>query len=162
MGVNPSLLTHMRAQAACAVSTCTKGQCPTTLIWLGLGREQDPAIKVPCDQIRMWLYLAPKADQVLISKAWWRMKIDFFTSSMPWSKVKGPLGATIGTLDSIGWNPITPHKWLDSHGDVWKYMEGACHTQMIREMKEQIEVRLWTRAAQHRNGNGLQNGADLP
>ncbi len=91
MGVNPSLMTHMRAQAACAVSTCTKGQCPTTLIWLGLGREQDPAIKVPCDQIRMWLYLAPQADQVLISKAWWRMKIDFYTSGMPWSKVKGPL-----------------------------------------------------------------------
>ena len=32
---------------------------------------------------------------------------------------------------------------------------------MIREIRQQVEFVLWWRAAAHRNGEGLQNGADL-
>ena len=32
---------------------------------------------------------------------------------------------------------------------------------MIREIRQQVEFMLWWRAAAHRNGEGLQNGADL-
>ncbi len=110
MGINPSTLTQLRALAASAVSTGTHGQCPTTLIWLGLGSEHDPMVKVATDQIRMWLYIADKADPIKVTKAWWAMKARFMTAQVPWGTVREPIGATIATLELMGWNPISPYK----------------------------------------------------
>ena len=77
MGLTPGFITHLRALAAIAVSTDTKGQCPTTLITIGLGIQHDPFVKIVTDQIRMWLYVADKADPIKVARAWWTMKARF-------------------------------------------------------------------------------------
>jgi hypothetical protein len=126
-----------------------------------MGKENDIFLKAAVDQVRMWLYLADKAEPVRIAKAWWAMKTHFTLAVVPWSTVKGPMGATITTLDMIGWNPITPTKWVDMKGATWKASTGACQTALVREIREQAAELIWWRAAAHRNGEGLQGGADL-
>ncbi len=48
-----------------SVSTKTSGQCPTTLIWLGLGSEND---------------LARLDEPFRIARSWWAMKLRFLTA----------------------------------------------------------------------------------
>ena len=92
--------------AAEAVSTKTAGQCATTLIWTTLGKEQDPALKVAADQVRSWMYLMSTKeytkDPEAVSRAWWKAKAKYYTADNPWATIKGPMGATIGTLDHCG------------------------------------------------------------
>ena len=102
VGLSPGFITHPRALVASAVSTHTKGQCPTTLIHLGLGPKHDPFVKIVTDQIRMWLYIVDQAQPIRVAKAWWAMFSFFYTAQCPWSSIKGPMGATIATLDLIG------------------------------------------------------------
>ena len=74
-GTPPGLLQKTRAMAAQAVSTGTAGQCPTTLIWLGLGPEHDPAYKTVADQIRMWLWIVDNDDRpIATARSWWAKK----------------------------------------------------------------------------------------
>ena len=164
-GITPTQLAKLRAMAAEAVSTKTAGQCATTLIWIMLGQEQDPAIKIVGDQIRMWFYLMNSPiyheDPEAVSLAWWRAKTKYYTADNPWATIKGPMGATIGTLDHCGWVGITPFKWLDGDGAEWQYVKGADITALIDAVKESAGARVWRDAARHHNGKGLEDGADI-
>ncbi len=48
---------QLRSMAAAAVSTTTRGQGATTLLWLYLGPESDPYLKCCIDQLCMWIHL---------------------------------------------------------------------------------------------------------
>ena len=60
----------------------------------------------------------------------------------------------------VGWNPIAPGKWIDMDGAAWKADQGGCQINLIRALREQTAELIWWRAAAHRNGEGLQGGAD--
>ena len=62
--------------AASAVSTGTAGQCPTTLVAMGLGEDNDPLIKSTIDQVRMWIWLMEHdQENIRTARAWWRLKL---------------------------------------------------------------------------------------
>ena len=85
-----------------------------------------------------------------------------YASPKPWQIVKGPIGAIIGTLDLIGWNPVSPFTWIDTNGSTWNLESyQACREDMHRALIEQIDRTLWTVAAGHQDGAGLQDGPDL-
>jgi hypothetical protein len=71
------------------------------------------------------------------------------------------MGATIATLDHIQWNPVSPVTWLDRQGDRWEYQPGTSAKPILDDIKTDIEADLWRKAAQHRNGAGLQEGVDM-
>ena len=96
-----------------------------------------------------------------VSKAWWRMRTKFLTAANPWGAVKGPIGATIGTLDMIHWNPVTPYKWIAQNGDTWAINRHGSYAAMLEEIHEHLDTEMWLQAAQHCAGSGLEGDADL-
>ena len=137
------------------------GPCATTCIWTVLGKENDPLIRIVTDQVKSWIDLIQDQDLVQTSKAWWDIKAKFYGSPTPWATIKGPTGAIIGTLDYVGWKPISPLKWVDEEGSIRRFQKGCCYQQLINGIRESAQNIVWNKAAQHRHGNGLQQGADL-
>jgi len=71
------------------------------------------------------------------------------------------MGATIAQLDTIGWNPVSPFKWINHKMEAWACTPGTSGIPIIREMTEHLKTLMWKRAADHRNGKGLELGGDL-
>ncbi len=79
-----------------------------------------------------------------------------------WRHVKGPMGALIVTLRAIGWRPIGPVRWRNPNGVEWNCLGGKVDIQeMMDDMKTDLMQRHWKGAAQHFQGQGLQDGACL-
>ena len=148
-GMAPSQLSEVRAMAAASVSTDVRGQCATTNIWLHLGPRHDPAIKMPLEQIKMWFHILGRSDLSELSRAWWSAKLDLSRAEHEWSMIKGPMGATIGTLRDAGWNPVTALKWVDPWRQEWKIKPGGSLTSFYYEFKKTLEDKVWREAAKH-------------
>ena len=165
MGVSPSQLQSLRALAADSVSSATKGQCTTTLIWVALGQENDPATKVVLDQVRAWFSVVEGADMEQVSRAWWSQKLTFTKSGNPWGTVKGPMGAVIATLRQVDWLGITPFKWVGHDGSEWAYhpthsKDISLHP-MLDGLRSAVERIVWGQASNHHCGRGLAEGCDV-
>ena len=63
-------------------------------------------------------------------------------------------------IASIGWDPKTPAEWIDHVGDKFEYRGGTL-TPLLNDLRDRIGTILWQQAAEHHNGKGLQNGADI-
>ncbi len=74
--------------------------------------------KFVMDQIKTWFWLKDKIPPVLVSRARWEAKRKICSSKKTCATITGPIGATIGTLRHIGWNPVTPFKWVDGSWDL--------------------------------------------
>ena len=114
----------------------------------------------------MWFYLLAQHGMMYqICKAWWTAKAKFYKAQEehgnPWGTVTGPLGATLATLVTIGWNPITPLKWIDHRGGVWEYSGRGSLYPLLQAVKEAVQHKVWAKASQHHLGEGLQAGVDM-
>ena len=86
------------------------------------------------------------------------------TRRQRWHGVKGPLTATIATLCELQWDPQGPVLWTTVYGDQLSLVaDGAAADcrHLRREISAAIDQQLWTQAAQHEQGEGLQRGVDL-
>ena len=148
--------------AASRVSGNGQGKCATTLIHLGLGPDSDPAIKTVADQVRMYFHLvAQHGDMLQLSKVWWGAKRRFYTSKNPWGTVTGPIGATIGALITIDWTPVSPLKWVDQNGDVWKYSgQGSLHP-LLQAIKDAAPLKIWGKLQAITGEQGLNQALTL-
>jgi len=160
-GMDPASLANLRAMASNAVTSQCHGQCATTAIWLHLGLYHDPAVKVPLEQIKMWFYLLKQQDRTEISRAWWQAKAEILTAHRKWSVVRGPMGATIATLDEAGWNPVSPYQWVMPNGDLWIIKEGVSLVPLLYDFKDTLKQGIWHKASSHHLGKGLEAGADI-
>lgn len=75
--------------------------------------------------------------------------------------VRGPIGATIATLQDANWTPNTPTKWLSpGKTNIANFMHepGISKHQVLYEFAERIEAGVWKEAASSHNGAGLELG----
>ena len=156
----------MGSMAAIAVGTNTRGQCTTTRIWLSLGIHNDPWVKCIVDQVKTWLWLYacsllpqdvldPKLCRgAIVHRNWDIAKAKILGSLEPFKKVLGPMGAIIALLQTIGWTPVAPNKWVDIEGGQWKYV-GGNYTPLLDKIREDMTVIIWILAEGHHNGKGL-------
>ncbi len=76
--MTPATITHLRSQGAEACSSHTKGQDPTEVLWVVLGRQHDPMVRHYVDQVRVWFYLLHHSWEhslTMISRLWWKVKV---------------------------------------------------------------------------------------
>ena len=78
-----------------------------------------------------------------------------------WSKAKGPISATICTVWEIGWQPISPTRWLAN--EAMAYIDGPrfAKAQILGQAAKDLERKLWRDAAHHAHGEGLEEGGRL-
>ena len=134
---------------------------------LNLGRNYDPQVKCVVDQVRNWLWIygtLDGAEKTRTVRAWRKCNEHLMKTingePQPFRRVRGPMGATIAMLHEIGWKTGGPGVWTDRDGCKWRYDAGspAC---LIRAIRQHAELKVWTKAAQHHCGGGLDLGADL-
>ena len=84
------------------------------------------------------------------------------TRTERWRGVSGPLGATISTLEEIGWEPLEPDVWCDDHGARWTIRDDGIRNRLLeRAVEKSVMAGLWRKAALHYCGGGLEGGGDL-
>ena len=100
-------------------------------------------------------------DKVATARAWRTMMPDVLLGGPPqWNKVKGPIGATIATLHSVGWTPVKPNELLAPGGEskaVLDAPEPSAHTDIEATVCAAVES-LWRSASKHVLGGGLETG----
>ena len=84
-----------------------------------------------------------------------------------WRKIGGPTAAVIATLIDAQWQPVTSRHWVAPDGEEWAVgltdnERGTVWdpTDFLSKITETLNKQLWSRAAQHYNGKGLEGGAD--
>ena len=77
-----------------------------------------------------------------------------------WASFSGPLGGTVGTLSNLGWIPKGPQRWISQAGVLWDPTDVARRPDLLAAIHEDAISTLWSRAAVHRNGTGLEKGWD--
>ena len=95
----------------------------------------------------------------------WRMRLEEVQHQVAeWGTVKGPMGTLINHLYTISWLPLGPDKWQDHEGETWQLDPDDSSrdwSPLVQALKEACIRLLGHKAAQHRNGSGLQHGYDL-
>ena len=139
-----------------------------SLLALEMG-EHDPAKKVVRDVLELWIDIwlhLTAAQRKRVYRSWdlAKPRIVSATRRQRWHRVKGPLTATIATLCELQWDPQGPVLWTTVYGDQLSLVaDGAAAypRHLRREISAAIDQQLWTQAAQHEQGEGLQRGVDL-
>ena len=161
MGAAPGTLRELRRQTAEAAGIGGSKRCLTSTIAIAFGEDKDPATEIPIRIVTNWLRMWEEAtdqQKKKIRKAWAR-QLPKLLHKRPWSRVVGPMGATIATLASIGWKPAAPDKWKRGEG-WWVIVPGGSTLEMIAEIREDVQSELWLEASGHWAGGGLEGGVD--
>eukprot|EP00972_Heterocapsa_arctica_P043557 6430646-Heterocapsa_arctica.AAC.1 len=77
-----------------------------------------------------------------------------------WLKVRGPLAALQATLLDLGWHPKEVWNWIDPSGQEWELdpNDGSLWQDLRHELQKTITKQVWTKAAEHYLGLGLEAG----
>jgi len=107
----------------------------------------------------MWFHLLDQEHNLANTcKAWYNAKIKY--QEQGWPGIRGPIGATVGTLDAIGWVPAMALVWFARDGSKWAYKPHGGVDDVLAEVTKDAISTLWEQAAQHHNGGGLDSGWD--
>ena len=80
-----------------------------------------------------------------------------------WRRVNGPMGALIAQLTEYGWNLRAIDDWVAPDGESKFTLDPRSPTEhFIRWVCECTRGVLWSRAAEHYCGDGLEEGGRTP
>ena len=160
MGLSPTMLQALRRDALRATGMKTKGMCTTMALAAVFGWRRDPAITTVLAQVAAWIG-AWRCDERLreeVRAAWPRILFGL-SGTRPWATVKGPAAALVLTLRRYGWEAVGPDHWVDPRGTHWQpTFEPTNLDLFLDELAIDIETVLWSKAADHWQGLGLEQG----
>ena len=166
MGASPSIIKMMRRNAVLCVKQAGTQPCSTTLLRWRLDHASDPAWKEPVRQIQLWIQLwkgtKSNGHATQIRQAWKTEQSSVLQRGVNWSRVKGPLSATVATLKLHGWRPASPDTWFVNEGakEENAVLSGKPFESemVIRRFGRDVETSIWKEAASHYMGMGLEKG----
>jgi len=111
----------MRQNFAKAAQIKQAGGCTTTAYATTVGLGKDPTISIRVEVLRSWLETLGRQEIPMegICRAWERIS-EIVAGPSRWSKVRGPMGAVIATLQDLNWRPVQPTVWEDQNGLRWE------------------------------------------
>jgi hypothetical protein len=172
-GCPPSILSAITAMAH--QTTCRNGgygRCDTIDIALSIGIKYHPFVHCKMQQIRQWfkaLRTSP-INMIDLTRAYTTVRQKVLASDQKdrWRLVKGPIGATIVTVSEVGWNPISPFKWVGGDpllGGPWtwssKLGQDPDPSTLLEMISWDVHLQLWRKAARGRLAQGMEDGIDL-
>ena len=160
----------------CAMSVGGSHNCTTTVLALTLGPANDPEVSSRVDGVRQWFHFWNKSinrhDD--IRSVWPKIVNKLVDSLAPWSQVTSLVSNTILTLLQIGIYPLRPDYWIVSEkaggltgfhfpldGQTFSVISVRRISQFLQVFTAAHQSRLWSKAALHRNGKGLEQGTDI-
>ena len=103
-----------------AIQPGGKQCCTTSTIRWKLTEDSDPELKVPSEQIKLWINLwnsSEKHEQKELREAWRKALQVLVLGGFKARKVCGPLGATLAALLTAGWKATGPDHWFTEDGE---------------------------------------------
>ena len=163
LGAAPSIIKQIRTTCADA-ALGAKGQCATIAIDLGIGQSADPEIAIRVTTIAAFVEQWAQSSQEerkKIRRAWRKILVRKY-DTYRWRQVTGPVSAAMMTLRDMGWKTPAPDVWFDPQGQRWQCEEGKEINvqEIVDAITEHIKSRIWSKAAKHRNGKGMEGGID--
>ena len=165
-GYYPQMVQAVRTMGANVVGTPQHGRCPITAIAIGKDITWDPWVRGPGMVIREAIVAATKRGTQAIAEIWPRIQSSIQRATNQWATVKGPLGALWMHLQEMGWglsfggspeHRLTIHS---HHGEQWRSEPGSGWVDIQRAMDDRRVQLLWSAAAAHRHGEGMEQGVD--
>eukprot|EP00973_Karenia_brevis_P027359 3772437-Karenia_brevis.AAC.1 len=86
-----------------AVASSKQGRCPITAITVAKGIQWYPWVRGPVDTIMQMIGILIHRDRGDVGREWFASHWDLDHASHPWSRIKGPIGATHMHLREVGW-----------------------------------------------------------
>lgn len=167
-GIFPTLNRKHRTNVAVATGDTSHGACTTTLFRWHFPRSKhcsDPYVSYPISQLKTWISLYHPAVQrygeKTVYETWNKPYAYLSRSKNKWSKVRGPMGATIAVLIDLGFK--LPHPLFYTHSlkglsRSFELRPLFGHLKVLDEVSQMIENRIWTNAAKQYSGEGLELG----
>ena len=131
--------------------------------------DLDPAISLPTSTVSLWFKLMSSSEVLRrrAAKAWPRV-LKGLQEAKPhqrWRKINGVMAGTIFVLQSAGWTPTGPWDWTHPCGDRYAVSEEEFQGDpdwepFLEVFRETLRLWVWTAAAEHYNGKGLQCGVE--
>ena len=143
MGFSPTTLKRLRATATRSQGL-PAGACATAALDILTGATKDPSIAGRVSVLKAWLALWAD-DAVLhrrLAKTWHKRRKELANPTTRWVRVRGAVGAAVGTLLDIGWQPLEPACWRDDLGDEWRFQRGFSFAPLPRALEVRISRRL--------------------
>ena len=102
--------------------------CNVTAVAISLGPNEDPFVKAAKEQIDFWIdfWINNVSLHQRIQVYWGNVWKDIKGGADRWKKIKGPIGATIGMLAELGWDPLRADLWRDPQGVLF-VLRGPSH-----------------------------------
>ncbi len=162
-GAAPSQVQSMRRAAVLCCAPAGVQACTTTLLAWRLGSQRDPAVATPLEQVKLWMKLWARAsptDRRDLRKAWARALPRVLLRGVRWSRVAGPLQATMAVLGQCGWHPIEPDRWISPDGSEYAGLQWAPHANVaiLVALEAVFIAAAWRSAQRHFLGKGLEAG----
>ena len=168
LALAPTTLSKLRTSTAAAVAIGGHGRCRTTAIAIGIGHFKDPGVQAPVAQVKLWLNVWEKNSLLrgLTTRHWAAIKANIFTATVEptiqWSRVVSPVSGFIATMYGLGWQLPTPFKWIAPNKQEWLTDLNGPKKPILELIRDQASSHLWTDAAKHYLGKGLEKGVDWP
>ena len=168
-GMPPSTVLSVRRGASAACAPKRNGRCLTALLAIEYGKE-DPAVSIPVGLFREWFALMADSSYHMRAEAAWDTILGDLSinAKSRWRKIAGPTHAVIATLLDLEWTPLTSRCWISADGVEWSVALSDNDTGATWDPSDFLDCiadaaakQLWSRAANHYNGQGLENGADM-
>ena len=165
----PSTVLSVRRGASAACAPKRNGRCLTALLAIEYGKE-DPAVSIPVGLFREWFALMADSSYHMRAEAAWDTILGDLSinAKSRWRKIAGPTHAVIATLLDLEWTPLTSRCWISADGVEWSVALSDNDTGATWDPSDFLDCiadaaakQLWSRAANHYNGQGLENGADM-
>jgi len=136
--------------------------CTTTVIGWTYGANVDPLIKIPLEQIDMWLQLwagTTRTERHDTRFTWQKHLNKYIGSGCKPLSTMGPAGATINAVLQAGWRPARPDLWHHVDG-LSLHLDGKPFTRFrtIAAAHEALQSQAWKRASKNEHGAGLETG----
>ena len=129
LGASVAQTREMRGNLKGGTQYAGTNSCVTsTLAWL-LGPTADPEIKIPTEQLDIWVqtWAAIDATERKETRKTWNKTLSNILQRGAIKATKGPVEATVMALMYLGWKPAAPYQWFLPQGEAVK-LDGEAFT----------------------------------
>ena len=141
-----------------------QGSCTSSTIGVKLGEEEDPFGKSVIVQVKEWLawWTGRSELHTQATRAWVgiRTKLQTMGRKQRWRNARGPIAATILSLERNGWIPSGPARWKYAVGNAWFLGPEVDLDKLLDRLQKDAMTQVWTKASKHYQGSGLEKGVD--
>ncbi|MDA8583397.1 hypothetical protein N9L68_04170 [bacterium] len=163
LGLSWKELLRIRSQQVQALGAGAAGRSTYVTLCLHWG-DKDPVAVILAAGLEDWLDLyesLTETEQNRCRGHWPRQLPKMAPVRTRWRRVKGPMLTAMAALYDIGWTPATQTAWVTDTGAKLLLKGGRGRHALRAAVAETLARRSWAKAAQHYEGLGLQDGADL-